>query len=403
MSLAVELKKLRERRASLADEAGKLLTAAKTEERDLSSDETQKFDNIHEEISELENKMNRVDRQLTLERDVSSGSGRNMRNDLDGGERDDDGDELREEDYRNALRNYLIGERFEERALATSPDTAGGYVVPTELRPNVLKALKAFGGVRQTRATVINTDSGADLDFPTNDDTANVGAIVGENTQITEQDSTFGSKTVRAFKYTSKLIRVSRELLQDNAINLEQFLGDMLAERIGRANNAHFTTGGGTSEPEGYAAAAAQAHQLAGATVGYTDLLEMEHSIDPAYRVNAEWTLHDTVLRKVKEETDADGRPLWMPGVATGEPDRILGYPYVVNQDLNDMSASASPVLTFGDMSNFLIRDVSGVVVLRLVERYAEFGQIAWVILSRHDSRLLNAGTDPIKRMDTAV
>jgi HK97 family phage major capsid protein len=93
---------------------------------------------------------------------------------------------------------------------------------------------------------VIDTDSGAPMNWPTVNDTANVGAILAENTQVTEQDVTFGQTPLGAYMYTSRLVRVSYQLLQDSAFNLDEFLRDILGERIGRILNQHFTTGTGS-------------------------------------------------------------------------------------------------------------------------------------------------------------
>jgi HK97 family phage major capsid protein len=104
----------------------------------------------------------------------------------------------------------------------------------------------------------------------------------------------------------------------------------------------------------------------------------------------------DLTLAALKKLKDSQNRPLWLPGIATREPDTILGKRFVVNQDIATMAANAKSVL-FGDFSKYIIRDVTQVVMLRLIERYAEFGQVAFLIFTRHDGNLLDAGTDPIK------
>ena len=104
-------------------------------------------------------------------------------------------------------------------------------------------------------------------------------------------------------------------------------------------------------------------------------------------------------LKKIKIPQfsgDTNGMPLWQPGLVQGQPDRILGYPFVINQDVAAMAASAKAIV-FGDLSKYLIRDVRDVTLLRLDERYAENHQVAFLAFSRHDGDLLDAGTDPVK------
>lgn len=298
---------------------------------------------------------------------------------------------------------------WEQRAQATAPDSAGGYTVPELLR-SLEVGLLAFGGMRQA-ATIIRTDGGGPMRFPTVNDTSEKGVILAENTQVAQQDVTFDNLVLDAFKYSSKMILVSVELLQDNAVNLAAFLGEALATRLGRITNEHYSVGTGSSQPNGIVTASTLGKTGANGQTGsiiYDDFVDLEHSVDPAYRGNARWMFHDQTLAAIKRikipqfDTDTAGVPLWQPGLAVGSPDRILGYPYIINQDMPTMAASAKSVL-FGDLSKYLIRDVREVVLLRLDERFADFHQVAFLAFYRGDGDLLNAGTNPVKHYANAA
>jgi HK97 family phage major capsid protein len=167
--------------------------------------------------------------------------------------------------------------------------------------------------------------------------------------------------------------------------------------RLGRAINAHFTTGtGGGTQPEGvvtgaqsYGTTATGAGNVIGIT--YDNLVNLKDAVDPAYRDNAEWMFNDATLKIVKQIKDSQNRPLWQQDMALGERPTILGYPYVVNQDMAVMAASAKSVL-FGDFSYYLIRDVQDVRLLRLDERYADYLQSGFLAFLRTDGLLANAG-----------
>ena len=90
------------------------------------------------------------------------------------------------------------------------------------------------------------------------------------------------------------------------------------------------------------------------------------------------------------------GVPLWSPSLGAGQPDTILGYPYVINQSITTPATSVKSIL-FGDFSKYLIRDVRDVTLLRLDERFADYHQVGFLAFSRHDGDLLDAGTDPVK------
>ena len=289
----------------------------------------------------------------------------------------------------------------EERAMAGPQNTTsvGGYAIQDAAMREVEIALLAFGGVRQV-ATILRTDTGGPLPIPTVNDSTNVGSLIGEGVTATKLDVTFGQLVLDAWKYTSKEVLVSVELMQDNSVNLPQLLGRILGERLGRIQNTHFTTGTGTGQPNGVVNAATftQASSSAANTTGisYANLIALYHSVDPAYRTNARWMMNDNSISKIKLLVDSSNRPLWLPGLVDRAPDTLLGSPYVINQDMASMTVTAKSIL-FGDFSKYWIRDVRDVTLLRLDERFAEFLQVAFLAFMRTDGDLLDAGTHPIK------
>jgi len=150
---------------------------------------------------------------------------------------------------------------------------------------------------------------------------------------------------------------------------------------------------------------------VTGATLGKTaalagaftiaELKNLKFSVDEAYRGDAEWMFSDDVLEALELLEDADGRPLWAPGLTAGAPDRLLQHGYVVNNDMPTIATGNKPVL-FGDMSKFFIRDVAGIRIKRLNERFADNDQVAFVAFSRHDALLHDAGTNPVKYLQMA-
>src|SRR5690606_7379133 len=139
---------------------------------------------------------------------------------------------------------------FEHRAQAEGTPSAGGYLVPPGYRAVMTDSMKAFGGLLNL-ANVVTTATGNPLQWPTTDTTSHKGAILAENTQIAEQDITFGTRTLGAYTYTSKLVRVSLQLLQDSAFDLDSWLPRKLGERIGRAVADDLILGDDSGKPEG--------------------------------------------------------------------------------------------------------------------------------------------------------
>jgi len=285
---------------------------------------------------------------------------------------------------------------IDTRALSSVTDAAGGYTVPDEFSNRLVETMKAYGGLLGI-VDVLTTASGTDLLWPTNDDTANEGAILDENTQISEQDVAFGQGKLKAYTYTSKLIRVPLQLLQDSAIDIEAFLARRIGERIGRAVAGHIATGAGTTQPVGVAdATVGFGVGVTGATgntttVTYDSLVDLEHSVDPAYRGSAMYAMNDLTLAAIRKLKDSQNRPLWVPSVAGGVPSTINGRPYVIDNKLPVPAANAKSIL-FGDFkTGYVARRVAGAQVLRLSERYADFLQVGFFGFARWDGVIQDA------------
>jgi len=289
----------------------------------------------------------------------------------------------------------LMESRFDtsiQNAAGVGSGAAGGYTVAPLFRDKFVETQKAFGVMLQ-EAEVIETDTGANLQWPTNDDTANVGAILAENTQVTEQDVTFGTAALDAYMYTSKLVRASLQFLQDRP-DADAWLARKLGERVGRILNSHFTVGSGTAQPDGI---------VTSATVGVTgtgsfastggisgdNLIDLTEAIDPAYAAGElKFMMHQTARKAARKLKDSQGQYLWQPSLQAGVPSTLAGYPVVVNNDMATLAASSKSVI-FGDIRQaYVIRIVRGLTVLRLVERYADYLQVGFLAFERADGTL---------------
>jgi len=304
-------------------------------------------------------------------------------------------------DYR-AIQNKFYAET---RAGLNLTAGEGGYTVAEDFSGALERSLLAFGGMRQV-STVRLTTTGADLPWPTMNDTSNKGVILNEATSIgASVDPTFGVVTFKAFKYSSKPILISSELLQDSAFDLAAEIGSALGTRIGRIQNDHFTTGAGTTLPKGVVVSSGEGQVGAGYAVTADELMGLLHSVDPAYRTNARFMMHDSVLAKVRLLKFSIGADqigyVWQGSFQNGLPDRILGYPYSINQSMTNVLTVGEKAILFGDFSKYVIRDVADVRLLRLDERYADLDQVGFVAFLRSDGQLLDAGTDPVKHFVT--
>lgn len=285
-----------------------------------------------------------------------------------------------------------------QNAMSTTTGSEGGFTVPTEIATMVIDALKTFGGMRSV-ANIIRSSAGNDWQYPASDGTSEVGEIVGQNAAATTGEITFTQVPLVTYKYSSKKIALPWELVQDSVIDIVAFVVNRLATRLGRITNTHFTVGTGSSQPFGIVTRAASGKVGTTGqttTVIYDDLVDLEHSVDPAYRRNAAYMMNDASVKVIRKIKDSQGRPIFVPGyeagavVNGGAPDTLMGRRIVVNQDVAVMAANAKSIL-FGDFSLYTIRDVMSAEVRRFDDSaFALNGQVGFCGWQRCGGNLLD-------------
>jgi HK97 family phage major capsid protein len=278
-------------------------------------------------------------------------------------------------------------------AMSTTTPGEGGYTVPAEVATMVIERLKAFGGMRGV-ATILTTDTGHAINFPTTDGTAEVGEIVAENAGASGGDITFGTVGLPVFKYSSKKIALPLELIQDSAIDVVALVVNRLATRIARIQNLHYTTGSGAGQPTGIVTGSSVGKVGASGqtlTITYDDLVDLKHSVNRAYRASAQWMMNDLSVAAVSKLKDTVGRPIWIPAVTEGAPDLLLGKPVTVNDDMAIMGANAKSI-AFGDLSQYTIRDVKNSTIMRRFDdsAFGLNGQVGFCGWTRSGGNLLD-------------
>jgi len=289
--------------------------------------------------------------------------------------------------------------------------TGLGFLVPTGFVDRIEDATKWYADLlKDGTCTVVETATGQPLPFPVSDDTSNSAVVVDEANTINESDVTANHVKLASYKLSSGVVKASIELLQDSAIDIEGWLAERFGIRYGRGLEGYLTNGTGSGQPTGLltaiAASGATPVTAAGSSansggtetgansIGYADLIDLEHSVDPSYRRNAKYMFHDKTLGQLKKILDKFGRPLWVAGIGVGEPDTLNGFPYVINQSMPQVAPSNTTVV-FGDFKQYVIRKVKGMSMQRLVELYAVNGQVGFISNMRVDANLVSA-TKPL-------
>lgn len=410
----------------LRDQSDEVVAKVTAEDRDFTPDEQKAIDEAQAKIANLQKRCETIRKQAELSRSMNEpGKPRTQPPERKPG---DDTDEQRElkarygRAYNRWLRsgmNDLTGEDRETlqrgysalpqddpevRAMSAITGASGGFTVPQDFMASVEKGMKDYSGVLQSGPQIITTDRGNDLPWPTVNDTTNEGEQVEESIAQSAGDPTgFGQTTMKAYLFSSKLITVPIQLMQDSAVDIEGLIGDMMAERLGRITNKRWTTGTGANQPQGIVTGSVAGKTAASATaVTYDELVDLQTSLDPAYGAKASWEFNNTTFGALRKLKDSDGRPIWQPaalsGMAGGAPGTLLDKPYAINQHMANMASGAKSIL-YGDHSKYKIRRVRNMVIVRLTERYAEKLQVGFFGFLRCDGRLIDPGTNPIKHL----
>lgn len=281
----------------------------------------------------------------------------------------------------------------ESRAQSVGTTTAGGYLVPQDYMVELERGIKDYSGVMQV-ARMISTATGASLPWATSDATSRKAVLVAENATSTPTDFTIGQKQLDAYMYRD-MAAVSLELMQDSAFDIGQFISESFAESFGRGLNEDFTVGTGTAEPNGVVVASTLGTTAASATAfTRTEMVTFMHTVDPGYRKSSKcgWMLNDTILAAIKKLSlgSGDASPLWQASMREGAPDRIEGFPYWINQDMSSALTTGQKIMLFGDFNKYIVRQVLGMNLRRLEERFIDSGQIGFIAFARYDGELIN-------------
>lgn len=448
---------LQQERNAAIKKAADLLAKAATESRSLNTEETEQYDRIFTEIAGYRGTIDRETQQADLERSITGGDDQRGRpapaiipasggglpgsatKPKKGWRVNPMAAEIAADHERNAfdqfvrfgyrgvedeMRSHLVegnpgsfdfryveGQRPQTRAAQSElTGSLGGYLVPQGFIPRVHEAMLYYSGMMESGATILDTSMGNDLPMPTGNDTTARARILGESSPTTSVTLTFGQVIFKAFKYTSDVILVPLELLQDSGVDIEGYIAKCIGVRFGRGFNADFTVGTGTGMPRGITIDAVTGKTGAngqGTGLIYADLIDLKYSVNRAYRrmPSAGWMLNDNTLKAVLKIVDDNNRPLildYLNALSAGEPEQILAQRLTINNDMADLGTTGSPAvgniaILYGDFSNYFIRRVMSMLFMRLDERYIDQGQIGFLAFMRVDGRMVDAGTHPIK------
>ena len=391
------IKEKKEKRAGLVNQMRSLLNTASAAKRDLNADETTTYSNLEKDVDNLGREVDREDRLAVVENELRNRKDHNYR---PGSSEEVVEGKRNSKEYRNAIFNQYS--RFGKNGLTSDhvnvltegSDVDGGYLVPEEFETKLTENLVNADPIR-AGATVIRTASDRNIPIETD---AGSFAYVGESGTYANSDPQVGRVVLSAFK-SGGIVKVSEELLQDSAFAIEPYLLRVAGRRYNALEQTGFAAGTGSGQPLGIFSTTS----VGGVSVGNTggavsasaaitadNIMDTYHSLARAYRDNAAFITSDTMvkmLRKLKTGVTSDNTYLWQPGLAAGQPDRLLGRPVLVSDGAPTPAVSVASI-AFIDLSYYMIVDRLGLSMQVLKELYAATGQVGFKFSKRTDGRM---------------
>ena len=292
------------------------------------------------------------------------------------------------EAYKQAMLTALrTNFRQVSNVLSEGVDANGGYLVPEEYDHRLIDILDEENVMRKL-GTRITTSGEHKINIAA---TKPAAAWIEEGGALTFGDATFDQIILDAHKL-HVAIKVTEELLYDNAFNLESYIMQQFGKALANAEEDAFINGTGTGQPLGILAA------TGGADVGVTaksataitadELIDLIYSLKRPYRKSAAFLLNDQTLAAIRKLKDNYGQYLWQPSLQAGEPDRILGYAAYTSPYFPAVAAGKAAV-AFGDFSYYNIGDRGTRSFAELKELFAGNGMVGFVAKERVDGKLV--------------
>ena len=381
---------LRNKRAQKLTAARAFLESRRNPEGFLSAEDDAAYARMETEITSLGNEIARMERLEEMDAQLAKPVNTPITAKPDAGAKMDTKTGRASDAYKKAFWNAT---RHKDRisselknALQEGTDSEGGYLVPDEFEYTLVQGLTDNAIIR-AHAHVITTSSGLHK-IPV---VAAHGsaAWIDEEGAYTESDETFGQVQLDAHK-VGTVIKVSEELLNDSAFDLESYIASEFVRRIGDKEEEAFLVGNGTGKPTGILNA------TGGGQVGVTtasataitadELIDLFYSLKAPYRKNAIWILNDSTIKAIRKLKDSTGNYLLQPALKDGEVSTLLGRPYFTSAFAPEIAAGAKTIV-FGDLSYYWIGDREGISFKRLNELYAGNGQVGFLASKRLDGK----------------
>ena len=402
----MEIRELLAKRASLWDEAKKFLDEHTDKDGKISAEDAATYDKMEADIDALSKTIERYERNgrigAELDKPFNAPYFEPFNNNSSTSKTGRASNE-----YKSAFMTmFRTNFKRINNILQESVDASGGYLVPDEWDSRLIDGL-AEENIMRKLGSAITTSGEHKITVTANKPAA---SWVAEGATLTFGDATFAQKTLDAHKL-HVAVKVTNELLTDNAFNLENYLIEQFTQAISNAeedaflNGAPDATSGAVTKPTGLFVTAAEATNSPLSTTGNSvsgdDIISLVYSLKRPYLRNAAFIMNNATLAAIRKIKDQNQAYMWQPSYQAGEPDRLFGFPLYTSAYAPTATAG-KPLIAFGDFSYYNIADRGTRSIKELRELFAGNDQTGFVMLERVDGLLILPEAVKILKMKSA-
>jgi len=276
----------------------------------------------------------------------------------------------------------------EQKVLKISDSETGGYLAPAEYVNEIIKTVQEFSPIRQIARVRRTSRSLVMIPKRTGVFSAQRTTEMGERTET--EGLKYGLEQMD-LPEAYALVKVTKQDLEDTAFNLEAEINQEFATQFAILEGKEFVSGDGVGKAEGLLTNGDISSLNSGSASAVTAdaIVQLPYKVKSAYLRNARWLMNRNTIAAVMLLKDGNNRYLWQPSFQAGQPSRLAGYPIVEAPDMPDIAANAYPIM-FGDFrSGYLVVDRVQIEIQRLVEKYAEYGQIGLIARKRFNGQVV--------------
>jgi len=276
----------------------------------------------------------------------------------------------------------------EKKAMQEDTDAEGGFFVPEEFVNQVVHDPGVPGGRLRPYCNVIRVAS-KDGYIPSL--ASATWAAIAEEAAYSDQTPTVG-QIAFSLEKSGGLVKVTRELLEDSAINLPAMLSQIFQEAAGRFEDVGIISGNGTTQYAGIMGASPDDYTMANATsVVAADLTGIYFTLEEQFRSNASWIMKSAIASLITSIASTAAGVHAISNLTDAPADFILGRPNVMSDTANGLGATITAterIALFGDLKQYVIFDRAGFSIRRNDSLYQENDQIGFFASRRGDGQL---------------